>query len=373
MTSGPNETVSSTFWKLKIAFGIIIIILGLAIRIIAIDHQSNEMYKIIGEIGTFLAASVAMTFLYELFLKKADHELIKQNVNGALDQKFTVKFEELKKECKYPENFTCINTSIHNINKILNEQEEQSKIIVKDFERINSLYELYKEIDHKTLFDFKEILIDNLECKIKEYLDYKTISQLTPEESFSLSIPIINKLGYSNENKDYIYAVSFLNIGNGEWKRGNPIWQEYLMALVEAAKRNVYIRRIFIIDEDKLRDEKTTLKALVNNDTVIQTHLPKDSGDDYQEGYYMNIKKFETLNRSIKDHFGEGFLIIDSNSSKEKVAIIDFFTQIPDLGYRTKILFNPIEIDPTIRAFIQIISDNQISEKITNDWANNLQ
>jgi hypothetical protein len=69
---------------------ILIFLIGIGLRLYSLN-QTNELWTFVGEIGTFLAASIAIPFIYERFLKTVEQQLfleaIEKVLNRVLDDK----------------------------------------------------------------------------------------------------------------------------------------------------------------------------------------------------------------------------------------------------------------------------------------------
>lgn len=59
-------------YKKLIAF--IIFVVGFGLRLFSLT-QENEPWKFLGEVGTFFAASIAIPFMYDLFIKSVDRKI----------------------------------------------------------------------------------------------------------------------------------------------------------------------------------------------------------------------------------------------------------------------------------------------------------
>lgn len=88
-----ESKIRNLFKKYWIAIGIILILVGLILRIISIFFN-NSLLTIIGEVGTFLAVSVAVAFIYDLFLKEIDREIIFNDLSKLLDSKIDQSFSK---------------------------------------------------------------------------------------------------------------------------------------------------------------------------------------------------------------------------------------------------------------------------------------
>ena len=75
----PNTHVrshSKTARRFYYAVGVILFLLGVVLMLLRhAIHQEGEFWKILEEVGTFLALIVALHFLYEVFVKKQEHQL----------------------------------------------------------------------------------------------------------------------------------------------------------------------------------------------------------------------------------------------------------------------------------------------------------
>lgn len=70
-------------------YGLIAVVLfmaGIVLRVISINRP-GAIWPIVGELGTFLAAVVAIPFIYERFLKKEDRQTFLDDLAEVLDQK----------------------------------------------------------------------------------------------------------------------------------------------------------------------------------------------------------------------------------------------------------------------------------------------
>lgn len=63
--------------------------LGIALRIISIN-QTGALWPIVGEIGTFLAAVIAIPFIYEKLVKTEDRQIFLSDLEDALEKKLAV-------------------------------------------------------------------------------------------------------------------------------------------------------------------------------------------------------------------------------------------------------------------------------------------
>lgn len=79
------KTLFKKYW---IALGIIIILFGLVLRVVSLFYD-NTLTKILGELGTVIAVSVAIPFIYEIFLKNTDREIIYEDLSTLFDEKIS--------------------------------------------------------------------------------------------------------------------------------------------------------------------------------------------------------------------------------------------------------------------------------------------
>jgi hypothetical protein len=61
-------------------------VVGISLRLVTIDRP-GLMWKIIGDLGTFLAASVAIPFIYQVFIKTEDRRLFLMDLEELLEAK----------------------------------------------------------------------------------------------------------------------------------------------------------------------------------------------------------------------------------------------------------------------------------------------
>jgi hypothetical protein len=90
-------SVKILFKRYSISIGIIIILIGLTLRISTLFY-TGIIFSILGEIGTFLAVSVAMAFIYDLFLKETDEKIFLEELSKVLEERF----HSLSNEDQYP-------------------------------------------------------------------------------------------------------------------------------------------------------------------------------------------------------------------------------------------------------------------------------
>lgn len=56
------------------ALAAVIFVIGISLRLISINY-SSVVWRIIGDFGTFLAAAVAIPFIYERFIRVEDRQV----------------------------------------------------------------------------------------------------------------------------------------------------------------------------------------------------------------------------------------------------------------------------------------------------------
>ena len=83
-----DSNLKNIFKKYKIAIGIILFLFGGILRILSLFY-TGHIFQIIGEIGTFIAVAVAVAFLYDIFLKEIDREILFNDLSMLFDQKFS--------------------------------------------------------------------------------------------------------------------------------------------------------------------------------------------------------------------------------------------------------------------------------------------
>lgn len=76
------------FKKYRIALGIILFLFGVILRILSLLY-TGIFFQIIGEIGTFIAVAVAVAFLYDIYLKDIDREILLNDLSTLFDQKLS--------------------------------------------------------------------------------------------------------------------------------------------------------------------------------------------------------------------------------------------------------------------------------------------
>lgn len=67
---------------------LLVFVFGLGLRLYSIT-QTNELWDFIGEVGTFLAASIAIPFIYERFIKVTDQKLLFKDLEYILNKVLT--------------------------------------------------------------------------------------------------------------------------------------------------------------------------------------------------------------------------------------------------------------------------------------------
>ncbi|MEQ9480858.1 DUF5919 domain-containing protein [Coleofasciculus sp. F4-SAH-05] len=70
------------------AIAIILFIIGLGLRILAID-KTDAFWKITGDLGTFLAAAIAIPFIYESSIRAVDRQIFLSDLENTLEKKLT--------------------------------------------------------------------------------------------------------------------------------------------------------------------------------------------------------------------------------------------------------------------------------------------
>ena len=192
------------------------------------------------------------------------------------------------------------------------------------------------------LFEFKTKIMQNAESKIRELEHERRIRNLTPEESFSLSIPMLENL----KEGDEVMAVSFMEEEKGEWKDYFHLWEIYVDANLIAAMNGATVERIFIMDEMRLRHA-------LKKDTVVKKHT------ENLKGSFLNIHTYNACSHELRSRIGEGFILINSKSTQEMMAVLDNFhhSEDPDhLDYRTTVTFNKEEMSDIERCFQEIMA-----------------
>lgn len=68
------------------ALAAVIFVIGISLRLISINY-SSVVWRIIGDFGTFLAAAVAIPFIYERFIRAEDRQVFLSDLKDVLETK----------------------------------------------------------------------------------------------------------------------------------------------------------------------------------------------------------------------------------------------------------------------------------------------
>lgn len=92
MTQGDDlkRSLESLFSRYQRLIAILIFLIGIGLRLYTLN-QTNELWKFAGEIGTFLAASIAIPFIYERFVKAFEQQLFLQELEKVVNKAFDSK------------------------------------------------------------------------------------------------------------------------------------------------------------------------------------------------------------------------------------------------------------------------------------------
>lgn len=221
--------------------------------------------------------------------------------------------------------------------------EDNAAALRNDFKDFGNLYDNYIHIESTkpTITKFKKQIVRNVDRKIDELRYQNRISNLPPEDSFDLSTPMLRNL----QSGDEVLAVSFLENDEGEWE-SNILWSEYIEAHTIAAKKGVSVERIFITDPTELAN---ALQKMV----VAKKHTEEQFGETGLKGFFLDIRTYMAYPADLKGILGQGFILIISNSTEERMVVRDHFYQKNELNkadqkhldYRTTVSFNKNEID----------------------------
>jgi hypothetical protein len=66
--------LSKLFNQYQKLIALLIFLIGIGLRLYSLN-QASEIWNFVGEIGTFLAASIAIPFIYERFIKSVERQL----------------------------------------------------------------------------------------------------------------------------------------------------------------------------------------------------------------------------------------------------------------------------------------------------------
>jgi len=75
--------------RYQILMTISLFVVGISLRIISI-YQTGALWPILGEIGTFIAAVIAIPFIYEKLVKTEDRQIFLSDLDDLLEQKLSV-------------------------------------------------------------------------------------------------------------------------------------------------------------------------------------------------------------------------------------------------------------------------------------------
>lgn len=87
MTQGDDliRSLSVLFNQYQKLIAVLIFLIGIGLRLYSLN-QTSELWKFVGEIGTFLAASIAIPFIYERFIKAVERQLFLKDLEKTLDK-----------------------------------------------------------------------------------------------------------------------------------------------------------------------------------------------------------------------------------------------------------------------------------------------
>lgn len=234
-------------------------------------------------------------------------------------------------------------------NNALIELEPQNLTCVKEEYdlKLNELINNYNKSCSKIITDFKKQQLNLFTNRIKDLNDIKRINNITPEESFSLSISILKKL----TSDDVVIAV--FSFGKGEWA-DNVYWKDYIDTQRNAVDAGAIVERIF----------NATKKSSDSSVKTIPIEMMHDLKTNKFIGYLMRdedeAKAFDSVPSDLKtpdliDIFKSGFMLINSKSTGERMAVIDHFDE--NFNYRTDIIFDT-NILTNIETMFNIIKKN---------------
>ena len=144
---------------------------------------------------------------------------------------------------------------------------------------------------------------------------------------------------------DKVIAVTFLENENGEWEDHN-YWSACIDAQISAANKGASVERIFITNETKLDNALQTLR-------VAKIHTEEQFEETKLIGYFMDKKSYWNLSSDAKRKIRQGFILINSKSTNERMAVIDHFDNKnseenddqKNLDYRTDVIFDVDELN----------------------------
>jgi hypothetical protein len=218
---------------------------------------------------------------------------------------------------------------------------------IKENLELNELIYNYNISCSKIITDFKKQQLNLFTNRIKDLNNIKRINNITPEESSSLSISLLKKL----ISGDRVIAVS--SFGKGEWV-DNTYWKNYINAQREAVDAGAIVERIFNITKKSSDSSVKTIPVEMMHDSKTNKFIGYLMSDEDEAKAWDNVPS-ELKTPDLIDIFKNGFMLINSKSLGEMMAVIDHFDE--NFNYRTDIIFD-INILTNIETIFNIMKEN---------------